>query len=113
MRTTGRNTETCSTRRASCSRRPSATADLPVKPSTPATYTLCAMASTLSRCEACASADQEDHMGELTPYLAVRDAREAISWYVEHLGAEVVYDPIVMPDGRIGQWSSRCRARAG
>jgi uncharacterized glyoxalase superfamily protein PhnB len=41
-------------------------------------------------------------MAELTPYLAVRDARDAISWYVEHLGAEVVEAPIVMPDGRVG-----------
>lgn len=41
-------------------------------------------------------------MAELTPYLAVRDARSAIAWYVEHLGAEVTYEPIVMPDQRIG-----------
>jgi uncharacterized glyoxalase superfamily protein PhnB len=41
-------------------------------------------------------------MSELTPYLAVRDARAAIDWYVEHVGAEVTYEPIVMPDGRIG-----------
>ncbi len=41
-------------------------------------------------------------MSELTPYLAVRDARAAIDWYVEHLGAEVTYQPIVMPDDRIG-----------
>jgi len=41
-------------------------------------------------------------MGEITPYLATSNAREAIDWYVEHLGAEVVYDPIVMPDGRVG-----------
>jgi uncharacterized glyoxalase superfamily protein PhnB len=41
-------------------------------------------------------------MSELTPYLAVTDAREAIHWYVEHLGARVTYEPIVMPDGRIG-----------
>ncbi len=41
-------------------------------------------------------------MSELTPYLAVRDARAAIDWYVAHLGAEVTYDPIVMPDGRVG-----------
>jgi len=39
---------------------------------------------------------------ELTPYLAVTDAREAILWYVEHLGAQVTYEPIVMPDGRVG-----------
>lgn len=41
-------------------------------------------------------------MSELTPYLCVRDARAAIEWYVEHLGAKVTYDPIVMPDGRVG-----------
>ena len=41
-------------------------------------------------------------MSELTPYLAVRDARAAITWYVEHLGAEVTVEPIVMPDGRVG-----------
>jgi PhnB protein len=41
-------------------------------------------------------------VNELTPYLAVSDARAAIDWYVEALGAEVTYEPIVMPDGRIG-----------
>jgi uncharacterized glyoxalase superfamily protein PhnB len=41
-------------------------------------------------------------MSELTPYLAVRDARAAIEWYVDHFGAVVTYEPIVMPDGRIG-----------
>ncbi|MGH3353825.1 MAG: VOC family protein [Nocardioides sp.] len=41
-------------------------------------------------------------MSELTPYLCVADARSAIAWYVETLGAEVTYDPIEMPDGRIG-----------
>jgi len=41
-------------------------------------------------------------MGELTPYICVADARRAIDWYVDVLGAEVVYDPIVMDDGRIG-----------
>jgi PhnB protein len=41
-------------------------------------------------------------MGELTPYLAVPDARAAIDWYVAHLGAEVAHQPIVMPDGRVG-----------
>ena len=41
-------------------------------------------------------------MSELTPYLAVRDARAAIEWYVDHLGAEVTYAPVVMPDGRVG-----------
>jgi uncharacterized glyoxalase superfamily protein PhnB len=41
-------------------------------------------------------------MSELTAYLAVRDARSAIDWYVAHLDAEVTFDPIVMPDGRVG-----------
>lgn len=41
-------------------------------------------------------------MSTLTPYLCVEDARRAIAWYREHLGAEVVIEPIVMPDGRIG-----------
>ena len=39
---------------------------------------------------------------ELTPYLCVADARAAIEWYVDVLGAEVVYEPIVMPDGKVG-----------
>jgi len=39
---------------------------------------------------------------ELTPYLCVSDARAAIDWYVGVLGAAVVYEPIVMPDGRVG-----------
>jgi len=41
-------------------------------------------------------------MNELTPYLCVAAARAAIEWYVDVLGAEVVYAPIEMPDGRIG-----------
>ncbi len=41
-------------------------------------------------------------MGELTPYICVDDARRAIDWYVEVLGAEVVVEPIVMDEGRIG-----------
>lgn len=41
-------------------------------------------------------------MSELTPYLAVADARAAIEWYTDVFGAVVTYEPIVMPDGRIG-----------
>ncbi len=41
-------------------------------------------------------------MSELTPYICVADSRAAIEWYREHLGAEVTYEPIVMPDGRVG-----------
>jgi predicted enzyme related to lactoylglutathione lyase len=40
--------------------------------------------------------------GGAIPYLAVRDGRAAIDWYVEVFGAAVDGDPIVMPDGRIG-----------
>jgi PhnB protein len=41
-------------------------------------------------------------MSELTPYICVEDSRAAIDWYVDVLGAQVTFDPIVMPDGRIG-----------
>jgi len=41
-------------------------------------------------------------MAVLTPYLAVSDARAAMDWYVAHLGAAVVVEPVVMPDGRVG-----------
>ena len=41
-------------------------------------------------------------MSELTPYLAVSDARAAVQWYADVFGAVVTYDPIEMPDGRIG-----------
>lgn len=41
-------------------------------------------------------------MSELTPYLSVRDARSAVEWYADVLGARVVGTPIEMPDGRIG-----------
>ena len=41
-------------------------------------------------------------MSELTPYLCVADARAAIDWYVDVLGATVTYEPVVMPDGRVG-----------
>jgi predicted enzyme related to lactoylglutathione lyase len=40
--------------------------------------------------------------GAVIPYLAVADARRAIDWYVEVFGARVAYEPIVMPDDRIG-----------
>ena len=38
----------------------------------------------------------------VTPYLAVDDARRALGWYVETLGARLRGEPVVMPDGRIG-----------
>jgi PhnB protein len=41
-------------------------------------------------------------VSELTPYICVADARAAVEWYVDVLGAEVTYAPIEMPDGRIG-----------
>lgn len=36
------------------------------------------------------------------PYLAVADARAAISWYTDAFGAALVGDPVEMDDGRIG-----------
>jgi len=41
-------------------------------------------------------------MTALTPYLCVADAREAIDWYSRALGAQIVFEPIVMDDGRVG-----------
>ncbi len=41
-------------------------------------------------------------MTELTPYICVADSRAAIDWYGDALGAEVVYAPIVMENGRVG-----------
>jgi PhnB protein len=41
-------------------------------------------------------------VNELTPYICVADARAAVEWYVDVLGAEVTHAPIEMPDGRIG-----------
>lgn len=38
----------------------------------------------------------------LTPYLCVAGAARAVDWYIEVLGAEVVVEPILMDDGRIG-----------
>ena len=52
-------------------------------------------------------------MSELTPYLCVADARAAIDWYVDVLGAVVTYEPIVMPDGRSATSSWRSTAPAG
>ncbi len=38
----------------------------------------------------------------LTPYLATHDPAAAIDWYSEVFGAELLDEPIVMDDGRIG-----------
>jgi uncharacterized glyoxalase superfamily protein PhnB len=38
----------------------------------------------------------------LIPYLVVRDARAALAWYADALGARTVGDPYVMDDDRIG-----------
>ena len=43
-----------------------------------------------------------DAVSALIPYLAVRDARAALAWYADALGARVVGDPYVMDDDRIG-----------
>jgi len=36
------------------------------------------------------------------PYLAVADARRALDWYADALGAVIIGEPIVMDDNRIG-----------
>jgi uncharacterized glyoxalase superfamily protein PhnB len=41
-------------------------------------------------------------MSEIRPYLCTGDARAAVDWYVEAMGAAVTVEPIIMPDGRIG-----------
>ena len=41
-------------------------------------------------------------MSEIRPYICTEDARAAIDWYVDGMGATVTYEPIVMEDGRIG-----------
>jgi uncharacterized glyoxalase superfamily protein PhnB len=38
----------------------------------------------------------------LTPYITVSDARRAIDWYVQVLGARRRGEPVVNPDGTIG-----------
>lgn len=38
----------------------------------------------------------------LTPYLCLPDTRAAIAWYTDALGATVLVEPMVMPDGRVG-----------
>lgn len=38
----------------------------------------------------------------VVPYLTVPDARAAIAWYVDAIGAVKIGEPIVMDDGRIG-----------
>lgn len=41
-------------------------------------------------------------LGAAIPYLAVHDAQRAIQWYADVFGAEIVGEPMVMPDGRVG-----------
>jgi uncharacterized glyoxalase superfamily protein PhnB/predicted enzyme related to lactoylglutathione lyase len=38
----------------------------------------------------------------VTPYLAVHDARAAIDWYIDILGATLKGEPMIMDDGRVG-----------
>jgi uncharacterized glyoxalase superfamily protein PhnB len=38
----------------------------------------------------------------ITPYLATHDPAAAIAWYQEVFGAQLLGDPIIMDDGRIG-----------
>lgn len=40
--------------------------------------------------------------GAAIPYLIVADGRRAIDWYVDVFGAQLIGEPVVMPDGKIG-----------
>ena len=42
------------------------------------------------------------HLHSITPYLATDDPARAIEWYTEVFGAQLLGDPILMPDGTIG-----------
>jgi uncharacterized glyoxalase superfamily protein PhnB len=48
------------------------------------------------------AADQAVRAPALTPYITVADARRAIDWYVEVLGARRRGEPVVNADGTIG-----------
>ena len=39
---------------------------------------------------------------QFTPYLAVEDGRRAIDFYVAAFGAELIGEPVIMPDGKLG-----------
>ena len=41
-------------------------------------------------------------MSEIRPYICAGDARAAIEWYHDAMGATVSYEPIIMEDGRVG-----------
>jgi predicted enzyme related to lactoylglutathione lyase len=45
---------------------------------------------------------EEMALHSLTPYIMVDDARRALDWYVQALGARRRGEPIVMEDGRVG-----------
>lgn len=58
---------------------------------------------TLTRSDATAARTAEPaHVGAAIPYLMVVDARAALTWYAEVLGAQPAGERYVMADGRIG-----------
>ena len=69
--------------------------DLPVQPDPDFTARLRA------RLESALSTTEPPRPAAL-PYLTVGDARAAIAWYRRAFGAELVGEPIVMDDGRVG-----------
>ncbi|MBO0808436.1 MAG: VOC family protein [Actinobacteria bacterium] len=60
------------------------------------------MSGTATTISGTGSGQAAPERGAAIPYLAVRDARQAIGWYVRVLGGRLRGDPITMPDGRIG-----------
>ncbi|HZC39167.1 MAG TPA: VOC family protein [Streptosporangiaceae bacterium] len=60
------------------------------------------MSGTATSISGAGSEQAAPERGAAIPYLAVRDARQAIGWYARVLGGRLRGDPITMPDGRIG-----------
>ncbi len=72
----------------------------PLLPTTPITQTGSPTMTTISGTTIPGATSPEP--AAIVPYLAVAGAPEAIEWYRTALGARLVDEPIVMPDGRVG-----------
>jgi uncharacterized glyoxalase superfamily protein PhnB len=55
------------------------------------------------------TAELRRRLHALTPYLSCNRAADAITWYQEVFDAQIVVDPIVMDDGKVGH----CELRVG
>jgi len=52
--------------------------------------------------EPVADTEEPQRSPVIVPYLIVADARRALDWYADAMGATRLGEPLVMPDGRIG-----------